>query len=349
MAGGLLAALGAVEVASLASAASRWSRNISIATVDPSSFSELPLVLAQRLGFFADEGLSVQLVQAQSHAHAVGLLRRGQVQVISSRFSDLLINRANSDYRGIARRESLQSFVVQGRSPSMLLGAKATAVGADGEMDWRGKTVAVAALGSDAHRLARYLVDRQQTVQGRRGPATQYKAIASPSSAMAAFQSGQVDAICYPDPVATLFERRGTMRILADLRTTDGCKAALGGLVATGCLIASARTIEASPAVCQGLTNGVVRALRWIQTAGPLDVVKTVPESYFGGDRGVYLAAFVRSRQAWSNDGAMPPDAALTLAKVMARTEVSLPVQRLALDSTFTNLFAEKAMELVRS
>ncbi len=321
---------------------------IKVASVDPSSFSELPFVLAQKLGFFSQEGVEVQLVQTGDHHRAVELLRHGRVNAISTQYSSLLLSRAVIDPQGRSQRDALQSFVVQGRSPSMLLGAKVSAVGSDGRMDWRGKKVAVPDLASDGHRLARYLIERQMVGQDWHGAPATYVGIESPSSAMAAFQSGQVDAICYPDPVATLFERRGTMRVLADLRTAQGCRAALGGLVATGCLASSEDLIKARPEVCQALTNGVVRALQWIQTAGPLDVVKAVPEAYFRGDRGVYLSAFVRSRQAWSNDGVMPQGAAMTLAKVMVRTEGSVPVERLALETTFTNAFAEKTPERLR-
>ena len=46
-----------------------------------------------------------------------------------------------------------------------------------------------------------------------------------------------------------------------------------------------------------------------LQTAGPSDIVKTVPEGYLLGDRAVYLAAFDKVREAISTDGrrSLPP------------------------------------------
>ena len=40
------------------------------------------------------------------------------------------------------------------------------------------------------------------------------------------------------------------------------------------------------------MVDAMVHALKWLQTAGPSDIIKTVPESYFLGDRALYLAAF---------------------------------------------------------
>ena len=45
------------------------------------------------------------------------------------------------------------------------------------------------------------------------------------------------------------------------------------------------------PAAAQALASGVVHALKWLQTAGPSDTVKTVPEAYLLGDIGVGFQA----------------------------------------------------------
>jgi len=44
----------------------------------------------------------------------------------------------------------------------------------------------------------------------------------------------------------------------------------------------------------------MVHALKWLQTAGPSDLIKTVPENHFQGDRALYLAAFERAPDVWS-------------------------------------------------
>jgi NitT/TauT family transport system substrate-binding protein len=60
------------------------------------------------------------------------------------------------------------------------------------------------------------------------------------------------------------------------------------------------------PNTTQALTNAMVRALKWIQKAGPSDIIKAVPESYLLGDRSLYIDAFMKVRQAISPDGYFP-------------------------------------------
>ena len=50
----------------------------------------------------------------------------------------------------------------------------------------------------------------------------------------------------------------------------------------------------------------MVRADKWIQAAGPADIIKAVPESYLLGDRAVYIDAFLAAKGALSPDGMIP-------------------------------------------
>ncbi|MCY1536419.1 hypothetical protein D9M68_718770 [compost metagenome] len=87
----------------------------------------------------------------------------------------------------------------------------------------------------------------------------------------------------------------------------------------------------------------MVHALKWLQTAGPSDIIKVVPERYFLGDRALYLAAFSRAREAWAPDGLMPEDGPATAARMLAYFDPSTQLQRVDLARTFTNDFARKA------
>ena len=93
------------------------------------------------------------------------------------------------------------------------------------------------------------------------------------------------------------------------------------------------------------MTNAIVHGLKWLQTAGPGDIIKTVPESYFLNDRGMYLAAFEKVRESLSSDGVMPNDGPRTALRAMAEFDSSLREDRVRLSGTFTNEFAERAKE----
>ena len=73
-----------------------------------------------------------------------------------------------------------------------------------------------------------------------------------------------------------------------------------------GCLYAPQTFLDNNPATAQALANAIVRANRWIQSAGPADIIKAVPESYLLGDRAVYIDAFLAAKGALSADGMFP-------------------------------------------
>ena len=47
----------------------------------------------------------------------------------------------------------------------------------------------------------------------------------------------------------------------------------------------------------QALANAIVRADKWIQAAGPSEIIATVPESFLLGDRAVYIDAFLAANR----------------------------------------------------
>lgn len=74
------------------------------------------------------------------------------------------------------------------------------------------------------------------------------------------------------------------------------------------CLYAPLEFIQKNPNTCQAMANAIVHGLKWLQTAGPSDIIKTVPENYLLGDRGLYLASFSKVRDAIALDGILPEE-----------------------------------------
>ena len=61
-------------------------QSVSVALSARSSLYHLPLVLAERLGYFRQQGLHVTLLQHESGHAAVGSLLRGQADVLAGAF-----------------------------------------------------------------------------------------------------------------------------------------------------------------------------------------------------------------------------------------------------------------------
>jgi NitT/TauT family transport system substrate-binding protein len=116
-----------------------------------------------------------------------------------------------------------------------------------------------------------------------------------------------------------------------------------GGPMPAGCLYAPQAFIDKHPRTVQALTNAIVRADKWIQAAGPSEIVKAVPESYLLGDRAVYIDAFLASRGALSPDGSVPDAGATTALRALLSVDESLKSVKFDLGAVYTNDFVKKA------
>jgi NitT/TauT family transport system substrate-binding protein len=160
---------------------------------------------------------------------------------------------------------------------------------------------------------------------------------------VAAMRSGQIDAISNLDPVISLLQRSGDLKIVSDTRIVAEADKVFGGPMPAGCLYAPQAFIDKNPATTQALANAIVRADRWIHAAGASDIVKAVPESYLLGDRAVYIDAFLASQKALSADGLFPEAGAETARRALASIDPEIAKAKLDLGAVYTNAFAKKA------
>ena len=162
---------------------------------------------------------------------------------------------------------------------------------------------------------------------------------------MNALRSGQVQALCHADPIMTLLEQKADTRIVGDLRSLKAAQDMFSGTMPASCLYAPQAFIQKQPAQAQALVNGVVHALKWLQTAAPADLVKAVPPAYLMGDRGLYLAAFSRVRETYSTNGLMPDEGPATALRVLSRVLPELAEAKIELARTSTSDFVRKARQ----
>ncbi|MBX3611447.1 MAG: ABC transporter substrate-binding protein [Hydrogenophaga sp.] len=294
----------------------------------------LPLTVAQQLNFFREEGLDIELRDYADTGQAMAAVLAKEAHVLSAPFTQLL---------NPALRESMwQSFVVQARAPQVVLGVSTrTLTGYRNGKDLRGRRV-----GCSVHDdTSRQLLSRVLQRDGVGEAEIQLAMLANHTAALQAFRAGQLDALCHADPVITQLEQSGELRVVADARNLRGTHEVFGGPLPVGCLSAPAGFVEQFPRLTQALTDAMVHALKWLQTAGPSDLIKTVPEGHFQGDRALYLASVERSREAWTVDGLMPKGGPEAAARALGEASIG-PVD---LARRFTNVFAAKAKERFRA
>ena len=307
-------------------------KRITIAVQDKAGFDNLPLIIAEQLGYFKDEGLNLEILDFLGSSNAMQAVSTGAADVLSGAYEQTLVQQSRGKF--------CQAFVVQGRAPGISVGVSARTLPFYQTIaDLRGKRIGVCALNSPAHTVARMVLWRAGIPLSQ----VSFPVVATHREAIEALRAGQIDALSHGDPVMTELEQKNEIRIIADTRTLGGTVDVFGGPMPAGCLYAPPEYILRNAVTVQAVTDAMVHSLKWLQTAGPRDIVKTVPEVYLRGEPALYLSAFNRLRQSISFDGVMAQDGPLTALKALARFDPNLRADRIDLSRTYTNEFALKA------
>jgi NitT/TauT family transport system substrate-binding protein len=307
---------------------------ISIAVGGKAAFYYLPLTISEQLGYFKAEGLDVEIADFAGGARSLQALMGGSADVVSGAYEHTINLQSKNQF--------IQSFVLQGRAPQIAIGVSTKAMPQYKTLaDLKGKKIGVSAPGSSTNMIANLVLARA----GLKPSDVSFVGVGTSSGALAALRSGQIDAMSNTDPVMTMLEQKGEVKIVSDTRTLKGTQDVFGGPMPAACLYTHAEFVQKNPNTCQALASAIVHGLKWLQTAGPSDIIKTVPENYLLGDRALYLASFNKIREAISLDGILPEEGSRTALKALASFEPSVKPEKIDLARTFTNDFARKAKD----
>jgi len=308
-------------------------RDVHIAVGGQASFYYLPLTIAERLGYFRDEGLTIKLSDFAGGAVALRAVVGGSADVVSGAYEHTISLQSKKQY--------FQAFVAQGRLPQIAFGIATARAGAYKSLkDLKGLKVGVSAPGSSTHNLVKQLLtmggldaNKDVSVIG----------VGLGATAITALKSGQIDAISNTDPVMTKLEQDKAIKVIADTRTVKGTEAVWGARLPAGVLHAPIEFVQKNPHMVQALANAIVRADQWIAKASATDVAKVVPESYLLGDRALYLFSFDKVKEAISPDGLISDAGAKATVKALSAFDPAVKAAEIRLDRTYTNEFAKNA------
>ena len=292
----------------------------------------LPLTIAETQGYFKAEGLDVNIVDFAGGSQALRAVVGGSADVVSGAFEHTV----NMQVKG----QHLRAFVLQGRAPQIVLGVNPkTMPHFKSVADLKGKKIGVTAPGSSTNIMLNFVLAKA----GLKLSDVSIIGVGAGSGAVAAMRSGQIDAISNLDPVVTLLLRSGDLKIVSDTRIVAEADKVFGGPMPAGCLYAPQAFIDKHPNTIQALANAIVRADKWIQTAGPADIIKAVPDNYLLGDRAVYIDAFLAAKGALSPDGAIPEAGPETARRALASIDAEVAKAKVDLNAVYTNEFVKKA------
>ena len=294
----------------------------------------LPLTIAEKRGYFKDAGLDVEINDFQGGSKSLEALMGGSADVTAGAYEHTI--------RMQQRGQAIKGFVLMGRGMQIAIGLrKDVAAKVKGPADIKGMKFGISAPGSSTQMLL--------TGWAAKGglKANDFVAIGVGAGAtvVAAIEKGQVDGISQTDPALTILQDRGELQIVLDTRTMKGNQDFFGGAYPAACLYAQPGFLTKNPNTAQALTNAIVSADAWLQTATPADVAKTVPKEYLLGDQAIYEKSFTGVRETICPDGKMPDGAEENCLKFLAGADPKLEADKakIKLADTWTNEFAAKA------
>ncbi|WP_334153846.1 ABC transporter substrate-binding protein [Tepidimonas sp.] len=206
------------------------------------------------------------------------------------------------------------AFLTLARTPQLGFGLRhSLQAGAELPLQLEDARIGVPQASRLAQRIA-WLVVLAHGVQPRQ---TQFVALPTAQQARAAFQLREVDAVCVGDPMLTRLQRRGDIRVVTDTRHLSESLRLLGGPVLCPRLSASAAVVESHAAELQAVARAVQRALRWLQTAGPMDLAPHAGLAGFAGDPGAFLSVIMHTREAFAVDGAVDERAIHNVLRIL--------------------------------
>ena len=305
---------------------------VSIAVGGKNLFYYLPLTVAEQLGYFKDEGLQVEISDFAGGSKALQAMVGGSADVVSGAYEHTISMQAKG--------QPITAFVLQGRAPQIVMVvSNKTMPNYRSVADLKGKKIGVSAPGSSTSMMANFVLAKG----GLKPSDVSFIGVGTSAGALSAMRSGQIDAMANLDPVITMLEQKKEVRVIADTRTLKDTNTVFGGPMPAATLYAPQAFLQKYPNTAQALTNAMVRSLKWLQKAGPSDIIKVVPESYLLGDRALYIEAFSKVREALSPDGTFPAAGPKTALTTLQAFQPELADKNIDLAKTYTNEFVKKA------
>jgi NitT/TauT family transport system substrate-binding protein len=294
----------------------------------------LPAKLTERLGYFKEQGLNVTLLTEPAGAQAENVLISGGVQGVVG-FYDHTIDLQT---KGKCVQSVVQLADVPGEVE--IVGARRTSR-ITSPADFAKMKLGVTSPGSSTDFLTQYLATKSGV------PTSAYTTVKAGAGQtfIATLANGGIDAGMTTDPTVAKLVSTGQGRVLLDMRTEQGTRAALGGLYPSTSLYMDCAYVAAHRDTVQKLANAIVRTLRWMSGRTPAQIAEKMPADYAGGDPKLYEKAIADSVGMFNADGMMPADGARNVLNVLAQFSPNVKgnKDRVDLSKTYTTDFVSKA------
>ena len=288
----------------------------------------LPAKLTEALGYFKDEGLTVELQSQPAGVDAENQLIAGAVQGVVG-FYDHTIDLQS-------KGKNVQAIAVFCKVPGEVeMVSTKTAPNFKSMADAKGKTLGVTGLGSSTEFLTRYLAERQ----GVASKDYSLLPVGAGNTFIAAIQQDRIQGGMTTEPTVSQLLKSGDAQVLVDLRTEQGTMAAIGGLYPAASLYVQNDWAESHKDQAGKLARAFARTMAYIHSHTAEQITELVPRDYYGNDKALYVQALKASLPMFTTDAKMPAGGPETVLKVLATYKPMVKNKHIDLSKTYTNAY----------
>lgn len=278
--------------AAFAHDAGAQSNKVTVAVGGKTIIAYLPLPVAYYHGDFKREGLDVDIQDVQAGPKAVEALVGGSADMVYGAI----------DYAFLLQPKGVQikSIFLGAHLSAIVLGLppdKARAY--KGPADLKGMTIGVTGPGGAAENMLRIILAKGGLTLND----VTSVGVGSGSTAIAAMETGKIQGISLADPVITRLTVDGYILPVIDTRTLAGQTFVYGGPAALAGATTTADYVKGHPDTVQRYVTALVKAVKWLRTASNDEIVKLLPQEFYGGDKDIFDKVLSANKGIFTADG----------------------------------------------
>jgi NitT/TauT family transport system substrate-binding protein len=291
----------------------------------------MPLTLADQLGYFKQEGLTVEIVDLKGGADALQAMIGGS--------TDLTMGFYEHTIRTQTLGKFIQMIATCDLYPGLVMFAGKSHPEVKTIKDLANLKIGITSAGSSTEEMVKFLFKKN----GLDPAGAQTVAVGSGGPAVTALKNGVVDALVTVEPAASTIEKNADGTVLYDTRTEQGTKDVFGGAWPAGGLYATTDFVQQNPRTAQALARVAVTSLRYIKDHSAEEIAAKLPGQLFypDGDQAFFAKVLGASQKMFSPDGKMPNDGPTNVLETLKAADTQTDWSKVDLSKTFTNSLVE--------
>ncbi|HWG24768.1 ABC transporter substrate-binding protein [Actinospica sp.] len=306
---------------------------ITVAVSNATNQTYLSLVLAQQLGYFKKQGVTVKVVSTVNGNQNWQDMLAHQVDGVIGFYDH------NIDLR--AKGVSTESVIQLNQAPGMVeLVRTDEAASITSPAQESGKKLGITGLGSSTQFVADYLAVHNGVPVNQLHPVN----IGAGSTFVAAMQNDEVDVGVSTEPTVSTLLAKKAAKIIVDMRSVSGTEAALGGPYPGTALSFETSYVQSNKPAVQKMVNALVEALNYIQTHSAAQIAAVVPAANYGSaGKTAYEQSLANEIGMFSPTGLMPADGPQSVDRVLSSFDPNVEGHNVDLSQTYTDSLVQAA------